>query len=170
MKQAIAIAPSGWEVLQFNVNNRAAQAQLDIIIEPFVRWMPEYYSTACVLLSAAGATRLAAKPVLDHGVADFWAFYDMASFTHTGNWFDTVLFADRLNKEMDTRGGSHHAPGDSVMQKLWPPSPEISAIAITAGFGSPASMLRAEQLNSTSPFHVVYCSVHQINHFLSFQS
>jgi len=81
--------PKDWHVLQLNVRNWNVRRNFAHTYEPFVKWLPEYWSNAAVLISRAGAAKLANKPINRRATADFWIYEDVRSFSHTGNLFGT---------------------------------------------------------------------------------
>jgi hypothetical protein len=85
-------APKDWDVLQFFVDSFTVRAQLSMIREPFIKWMPEYNGTSVVLISSNGLRKLRKKPIYGHLVSEFWLFsddtYGIKAYTHTENLFD----------------------------------------------------------------------------------
>ena len=147
-------APEGWDILQFHINNDKVVKQLLKVQEPFVKWMPEYFSTAVMLLSPDGAKKLANKVIRYHGVADFWSYYNMDAYTHTGNWFGTKGFNDSMNKETSKT----LANSGVKLKKEWPEfANNISVQALTTTFGDNQNSINMiKNLKRSTPFQVRY--------------
>lgn len=92
-------APEKWEILQFYTLNDFAQSAFCNILEPFVRWFPEYYSTAVtVVKDTLTAIKIIETEFSGHHVLDHWLYTNFQTFTHTLNWFSTQMFSQRINQ------------------------------------------------------------------------
>ena len=98
----INYAPASWQVLQFYVANNFVRQQFCNISEKFVRWFPEYYSTALtVVRNKQAAEEIINMDLTGPHILDFWLYYNFESYTHTGNWFSTYKFSIKLNSMVD---------------------------------------------------------------------
>lgn len=91
-------APSNWEVLQLHVLNKDARRQFCKLEEKYVRWLPEYYSTAVtVVKNEVVASNIHKLHLEGHCVLDYWLYSNNIAYTHTGNTFQTLDATGQIN-------------------------------------------------------------------------
>lgn len=99
MISSIDSAPEDWQILQYHVQNKAGQRSFCNLTDPFVNWMPEYYSTAVtVIRNAKTAADIVTREVTGHHVLDYWLYNSFQTYTNTQNRFLTRSFPIRINQ------------------------------------------------------------------------
>lgn len=153
-ESAIATAPPDFQVLQLYTLNSEARRQFCEIPEDWVRWMPEYYSTAMtVVANDKVAMEIATKKVTEHAVLDWWLYRNWMAYTFTKNIFATIRFEDAMNSLVpQVHATAHHG---CMKNAAAPPVVAFAYVTITADAGHFAAHYARTHFPRHATTHVI---------------
>tara|TARA_B110000008_G_scaffold277003_1_gene317430 strand:+ start:1310 stop:2866 length:1557 start_codon:yes stop_codon:yes gene_type:complete len=97
LKDSIRHAPYNWHVLQYNVDSTSARKSFCKLQDEFIRWFPEFFSTAItVVRDREVATQIMKRDIYEDHIFDYWLYKNFITYTHTRNWFGIHKFNDKI--------------------------------------------------------------------------